>query len=134
MNQKIAELKQRIDATNDTLSRLAVEAQHIVTDQTIPLDERWQFFVDAKLGSHDRWIVHFKSLNEDKNYNTDLEELIFPEHRGAVVSTVDSATLLTEVCNTPGNFTYNGLVTPETVRAFKEEVLSLFIKSFEFDW
>jgi hypothetical protein len=97
-----------------------------VINKEIPLQERWDVFVESELGKAHPWIQHFKSIkivedwmysdfNKYETYQTkDLVERL-QENIGNDMGPLDE-------------------VTQELVDAFKEEILEKFLKSFQFDW
>ena len=141
------EIESELNALSLRQTEIEIEAKKYVQDKTIPLRERWGFFMHHDLGEPGGWIVHFRSLNEgkwkhwcsnpleddlydsiDRNATVRMERLDeclidYIGHTYEIVQTYETK-------NTPVNVTF----TQEDYDAWREEVLQLFIKSFKYDW
>lgn len=97
-----------------------------VQDTGFPLDERWKTFIESDLGEESNFIVHFKSIDEDKfSYYDDLYiERYQTVYLCDVIERFEDALDNGKTCNFSRN----------QVNEIKEEVLRKLIKSFVFDW
>ena len=107
-------MKEKIEQLAKQKQELTVELREWVKDKSIPLDERWDVFFASGLGSHIGSIEEFVNLNSDDYCdNMQRHEIV---HLGDVSDWVGS------------------LTSDEAYDEFREDVLSKFIKSFEWDW
>lgn len=95
--------------------RLTEKLKVWVKDKSIPLETRWDTFVDSGLGRQDGYYYNFKSLDEDDF------------HSGR------NKYQMLDVTDVIRHFD-NPETTEEEINAFKEEALNDFIFSWEFDW
>lgn len=86
-------------------------------DTSKPLEERWGLFVDSEMGEHYPYILHFKSR----------PALVAIDELENKYETITMTNMLYRV-------EHSSKVTELEVTEFKEEALSKFIYSFEFDW
>lgn len=110
MRDKIKQLKKDKE-------KLTLELKEWVKDKSIPLDERWEVFFASDLGKHSSWIEDFVNLDSDdvaSHRDMDRSETVdLQDIRAYGISSIES---------------------DEDYDAFREDVLTKFIKSFEWDW
>lgn len=83
IQDKISSLREEIKLKQDELSKLG---KGFVQDKTIPLDTRWDFFVENNLGTKEPFIIRWNSLCEFesvRNFPIDYEYY----ERGRTIST-----------------------------------------------
>jgi hypothetical protein len=141
----IADLKLAIDQMQEEsrklkerANQLRVDFKKIMSDKSIPLDDRWDMFIKAPsdLKGHQSYVWDSKILGRDFNWYTDyscerhqevdLIEFVenLEEDFNAIAEGEDAAYMFTEKFED----------TPEVVEALKEEILADNIASFTFDW
>lgn len=142
----LQDLKKKRDAAK---AELEAEVKAFVQDKSKPLDERWQAFLDADVGSEDNWIQHFfKDKPKWKQWcRSDIEDYLY-EHRnrGQEVAIADLDEQLAEMAKDEVEFELDGPTyetreekrkvkfTKEDYDEWREDILALFMKSFSFDW
>ncbi len=110
-------MKEKIQQLKDLKQELTLELKEWVKDKTIPLDERWDLFFQSDLGDHRTWIEDFKNLDSDniaKNRDVNRHETIY-------LDTIEE-------------WYIKSIEDSEKYDEFREDVLSKFIQSFEWDW
>lgn len=114
IGEKIKEIKAQLEA-------LKIGFQKFIVDQSIPLDERWQAWVDAPadVKNHKGWIEHFTNLPEDfimydGPYHAERYETVKMLN---LVERIEEAEYMSIDLN-----------------ALKEEILSKNLASFTYDW
>lgn len=123
-------LKQKFDIYNsDTLS-LKQELEQYITDRNIALEDRWDVWVDAPsaLKNHESYIIHLKSLPEDFI----MYEGEYPVERHQTVNTSDIIECIKE--GSWDRVTGNPVPYNIDINAVKEEIISLNLGSFVYDW
>jgi hypothetical protein len=113
--------KERVEDLNKQIEAIKSEFAAYIADKSIPLDERWEVFMNApdNLQGSSPWIQRFKGLPKDfvgydgpvyaERYQTvDVEYIL------DVISEIDPSKI--------------------DVVAFKEDVLSKNLYSFKYDW
>ncbi|MCP4437544.1 MAG: hypothetical protein GY810_01210 [Aureispira sp.] len=88
-----------------------------VVNKEIPLDERWEVFIESELGEARPFIVRFDSLGEG-----------FVCYDGKIHIERYDVIDVSEIVE--------GLMDndPSLIEAFKEEVLEKFVRTFKYDW
>jgi hypothetical protein len=118
----LQEISTEIQAHTQAHKALEGRLKKVVTDTSIPLEDRWDLFVQSGMGDHEPWIQHFEAL---KDYEDDLYDGL-ERH-----STVEITELLIHL----GELEFESQHAKIHVTdAFKEEVLSQFIRAFTYDW
>ena len=121
MQKKIKALSKRID-------KVKKEFEVYVKDKTIPLEERWNLFVEApdSLSEVTDWIQHFKIENFNER---DMYEDLSKSQNVFAVDFVERAI---------DGFTYENILSSaqieEISNALKEHFLSKKLKCFQYDW
>lgn len=104
------------------------KARKWLKNKKVPLEERWDFFIESELGDHESSIVEFKNLDNDvitgDNYNR-YETIEISD----LIDIVEDAKR-----NDPEDEYYDETMAKTNLDKLKEEILSRFIKSFQFDW
>ena len=65
---KITLMKQLIKERDTLLSAIDTQMKEIVTDQSIPLDERWELFISSDVGLKDSCYHEPDGINWDKMF------------------------------------------------------------------
>lgn len=115
----------------------------IIVDKEIPLNQRWQFFIDAPsaLKNQEAWIQHFKVLDRlEKNiswydeFNTDKYQTVYMAD--IIHSTEDNIAYYVEHPKVKpyGKLAKHFLDDPSIIDEWKEEILSRNLDSFVYDW
>jgi hypothetical protein len=106
-------MKEKIEKFLKLKKDLTSELKKWVKDKSIPLEERWDVFVDSELWENDCYIIHSDVLDLDRCYsNMDRHE------------TINVEWILEYFSDEP----------KEKLDKFKEEILENFIYSFTYDW
>lgn len=126
-------MKEKIEEFKNLEQVLIKELKEYVKDQTIPLESRWDLFISSNLGYNQGYYLELKSYNLERFYDRSWVErhsTVYPER---VFDYIYDYEL--EDCE-EGDDDYAELKAEleVTINTIKEELLSLFIKSWEFDW
>ena len=110
-------MKEKIEQLDKLKQQLTSELREWVKDKSIPLDERWDVFFASGLGVHSGSLENFVNLTDDdlanvRDFNRyEIVDLDYVREYGSIT-----------------------LESDEAYDEFREDVLSKFIKSFEWDW
>ena len=110
-------MKKEIEELEKLKLKITTNLKEWVKDRSISLDERWNLFFKSNLGDHKNWIEDFKNLDSDdlvKSRDYNRHETVYLED-------------LKE-------YGVESIESDENYNEFREDVLSKFIKSFEWDW
>lgn len=124
---------------NHQKEELTKKVKEYCQNKEFPLDKRWSLFIDNDLGEHNSWIQDFETIKIEKLANFNRYELILSNNLVELYFDYISDELYNELeltCNYETN-EYEHFIKTEVnskVDVFKEEILQLFIKSFEYDW
>lgn len=126
-------MKEKIEEFLLKREELIKEFKEYVVDKTIPLESRWDLFISSDLGEERDYILRLKSYNLDRYYDRswcEKHDIIEP---GYLFEYIEEYEL--EDCE-PEDDDYADLKAglEITINNIKEELLSLFIKSWRFDW
>ena len=121
-------MKNKIDALNKQISKVKKEFEAYIKDTSIPLEERWNLFVEApdSLSEMTDWVQHFKieNFNEREMYEN--------------LSRNESVLAVDFVQQAIDGFTYENVLSSvqieEVLNALKEHFLSKNLKCFQYDW
>jgi hypothetical protein len=121
------------------IEQIAIAKENLVlvlADKDLPLEERWELFVNSPdmLKNHRSDIVHFKCI--DKGGYFDWQQGTFNYERYETVNLVDVIHRLEHsgdyfLKKKPGK---EFLADPKFIEEFKEEILSMNLASFVYDW
>ena len=120
-------MQDKIFALNKSIAELKKEFETYIKDKSIPLEERWDLFVEApdSLSKMKGWIQHFKIQNLN-------ERIVYEEYsRNQNCYAVDFIERATDT------LTDNDLSSEqieEISNALKEHFLSKNLKCFQYDW
>ena len=95
--------------------KLTEKLKIYVKDKNIPLEIRWELFVESELGKTDDWVLHLTSVDLDSFYGDSYL------NRGQIVNADMILDWVVEE-------------HPEKEDEVMEELLDQFIYSFIFDW
>lgn len=126
-------LQECIDSTARKIKQTKADFKQSMVDDTIPLDERWSFFIESPAWLKDTsdFIEHFdcfKPYEGEHQRNLVEDDLYENVNRGSDISTDELEEHLRVLIEIHDD------VTQETLVAFKEEVLSKNIGYVCFDW
>lgn len=137
----------RVARINELIASLKEDFEAYIADTSIPLNERWEVFVEANdaLSNHANYLneYEFTSINMDKVHEdwSDVGEVY---GRGKQISTVEWVSELIENTQLPSETGGNGwresrtdqdwLEAEKIVAPVKEEILKHNLKHFCFDW
>ena len=125
MTREIENLKATLGLYLIVKKSLEQDVKLIVQDTDFPLEERWNLFVESGFGNHDCCLLHLKSY--------DLDEFYSYRERYEIYSTISLIDWIYEDVASKLNDE-----TPEEIdlilNPIKEEILSLFIRTFQYDW
>lgn len=131
------EIKAYLGKQNTDFPTLKKQFEAYIEDRSVPLDERWNAFVEAsnKLKNTQSWVVHFDSLPEDfimyeGPIHADRNQTI--ETSEMVDSVVDYQNLV-EGEYYFGNSNHREAMKVDVVQ-LKEEILASNLGSFQYDW
>lgn len=126
-------MKEKIKKFLEDSSTIKEELKKFVMDKSIPLKERWDLFIESKLGDHSNYIVHFNTIDDDL-FGPD-EIIRVSKYETITVEDICVYYLENKI------YPYAGLISKQNEKLtfinldeFKEEVLEKFIYSFTFDW
>ena len=111
---------ERIEFKNQEI-RLISELKKLVKDKSIPLEDRWNEFIESGLGEEDRFLLSLDCYDLD-NFYADCERYATYDVEDIIDHIIDCEEEL-------DNVEYNNLLTE-----IKEEILDQFICSFVYDW
>jgi hypothetical protein len=115
--------KERVEDLNKQIEAIKREFEVYIADKSIPLDERWEVFMNAPadLRQHYCFLKYFKGVPDDfVSYDGYV-----PAARHETVSVDRILESLEEMVDD---------VAEIDIVAFKEDVLSKNLYSFEYDW
>ena len=121
-------MQDKIFALNKSIAELKKEFETYIKDKSIPLEERWDLFVEApdSLSEVTDWIQHFKIENFNER---DMYEDLSKSQNVFAVDFVERAI---------DGFTYENILSSaqieEISNALKEHFLSKNLKCFQYDW
>lgn len=140
------------EAVNEVLStfemffseyRAAVEMMRqqfttVITDKSIPLNERWELFKKAptELKETTCWVVNFNTLNEAEGGHVSWYDM-FGVDRHQTVEMLDIIERLEEIIEygqTKIKAKQFFIDNPAKLDDLKEEILSMNLQSFVYDW
>lgn len=132
--EQVAELAERFRIFTEQAERLKPDFEAYIKDREIPLEERWEFWRLApdQLKRHDNWIFHGSSL---------LDKIIDNGcncwGRGTLVDIADEICNIQEnirYCEEHPDYPYGRELTQGELNVLKEEMLSVNLGSFKYDW
>ena len=98
---------------NHQKEELTKKVEEYCQNKEYPLDKRWDLFIESDLGKHESWCIDLNSVDLDNFYAEkdryqffNVDDLIFWFDDHAYTN----------------------------IDEIKEELLQMFIKSFEYDW
>ena len=106
---------------NEQKIKLTAELKRLVKDESIPLEDRWDEFINSELGEEDRFLLSLDCYDLDSFY-ADCERYATYDVEDIIDYIIDNEEEL-------DNVEYNNLLTE-----IKEEILDQFICSFVYDW
>jgi hypothetical protein len=147
-----------VNEFNEFKARLTREVEAYCQDNTIPLDQRWEVFVESKLGSTDGSATGSEALDKIYGGECSLYDDLGKD-RYSTVNMIDEINNLEESSWCPsffvddptffseaeteeeyitelqtGDYTANFYPTRKLINELKEEILQSFILSFVNDW
>ena len=141
--------KKLLDELGRIKEEATLELRALVQDKTIPLDERWSAFISSGLGEHLDWIQHFQSLKPKFNNSEQaVDDYLFGEkdrHQtitvddlyrrlGYVLDDFDGKTSYTAWTKNAQYEKLETVIEQDDLDSFREECLSKFLYSFDYDW
>lgn len=143
-------VRNKIEEIEQLKSNLRKELETVVRDTSIDLNERWNAFISSGLGKHDKWIQHFESLkpkfnNSQQSVDDYLIGDSYDRHQTITVDdlymrlgyTLDDHNGKAKYTAWTENARYEKLETvldQTDLDNFREECLSRFLYSFDYDW
>jgi len=132
-------LVQAIDSLKLSVDVLKQEFESVITDQSLPLEERWELFEKAPdyLKKTSGWVYHFECLKDKpEDHDSRAEEDIYEnENRGAHLCAVDIVeTIIGNHKDYEVGEEYRSLVTPEQIPLMQEEIMSQNMGYICYDW
>jgi hypothetical protein len=128
-----------IRTTQNSIDSLIAEFEPHITNQTIPLEERWKFFIQAPdwMKKNSDSIEHFDSLQhfQEDDRNIAEDSIYSYLSKGEILSTDVLIDGLLENMNIyeEGN-EYRTCLSLEDVTNLQEEILRKNLKGITFDW
>jgi hypothetical protein len=120
------DMLEHIDNIRKSEAQLTGRVKTFVQNKDIPLEDRWEVFIEARCGHEEPFIQHFKSINDD--ILNAYEYIMYFERREVLAMDdvwermMDSKEEILER-------------HPDTdFDAFREEVLDKFLWSYVMDW
>lgn len=98
---------------NNQKEELTKKVKEYCQNKEFPLDKRWDLFIESDFGKHEGWCIDLNSINLDNFYAQK------DRHQTFIVD--DLIFWLSDHAYT-------------NIDEIKEELLQMFIKSFEYDW
>lgn len=149
-NELAQRVKEAVEQMNATVRAVKHDFETFIVDTTVPLDERFEVWTDApnELKNHQGWIVHFKTLHDDaigydgyirhadRHETVHIDDLLDAIQDGFA----DYEAYKEEPPTDESSWEYRYFKKKEKIfeefdlAAFKEEVLSMNLGSFEYDW
>jgi hypothetical protein len=132
-------LKGELFVINKQTEDLTQKVKSFCQNKEYPLNVRWNLFIDSDFGEHEFYIPNFKTISIERLqdferhytiYSIDLIELYEDYISDKLYE--DNQYTFKYSSEEYDNFIKNEC-DPLT-NLFKEEILQLFIKSFEYDW
>lgn len=116
----IEKLQQRINLFKVVKEDLISDLKKIVIDKSIPLEERWNLFIESDLGNHDDY--YHEPFGIDWNNKSLYNDFHTDRYAHLEVKDMLNRSLDNDLFETNGDI------------LFKEYFLTKFIKSFENNW
>lgn len=118
----IKELQKRIELFNKAKENIKSDLKKVVVDKSYPLNERWDLFIESNLGEHTNYYVEFEGfegINSDRYY----DDFYIEKYETVQVKYLLKRGIEKQI-----------LDSDYKINMFKEDVLTEFIKSFEYNW
>lgn len=112
-------LKGELTLFNKHKEELTKKVEEYCQNKEYPLDDRWNLFINSDFGKHSEYYKEFKGIDSDLYYDGfyiekyETVKVKYLLDRGIEIKLLNS---------------------DDKINTFKEDVLSQFIKSFEYDW
>lgn len=147
MVTKIEDLKEMIEALERMRKGTRVYFEEFIQDATIPLDKRWELFLEApdELSNQSPWVWRFENLDQFytpnpalEKWEQDMKKIDFIDelmeaiyyredtNRESIVNVAEQLDLHIEESEIP--------LPHEITDVMREELLQKNLKSFVFDW
>jgi hypothetical protein len=136
----IQELQKEIDLYKDIVNNIHSHFMKVITDKTIPIDDRWKLFVSApsELRGHKEYYYTFSCFGGFEWYDD------YGAERHQTINMIDFVNEVQgdvdqyiQTCSTDDLvycFTEKLVKIPNVVDKIKEELMQANIGSFVFDW
>lgn len=125
-------MKEKIENFLKLQEEIIKELKKYVKDKTIPLETRWDLFVSSDLGDEDGYILRLESYDLDGYYDRSWcarYTTVEPEHIFEYLYDYELEDYEEEL-----DYELAKVELEVTISNIKEELLSLFVKSWRFDW
>ena len=126
MDAKLSILRVLIDKLEETREKLGEIEEEIIPyiqDKSLPLNERWDCFINNDLGGHDCYIQRFNGSKIGIDFIEDgWKEKYMTLYVSDILEHDEKGNNITEK------------YTQEEIDEFRENVLQKYIKSFELNW
>lgn len=139
MNEKLAEIQNRISSVQKEMHSIKNDFQALIKNVDIPLDERWAVFkmAPSELKHGYSWVQHFDfedSFAEIVGEEFTWYDTFYAERHQTVYASNILNHLEDRIVKEGKDISEYNWVTHDIIRTFKEEVLSLAMESFVYDW
>lgn len=130
------EILNKIQDVQDRIETLKEEFASTIADTDIDLEERWDLFVKAPdfLKEHRGWVEDFKAFPCEitwyDDFSIEKHEIVYT---AGIVERIVEDFIYAERYSGTSKFKKMGF-TSETVEKLKEEILSMNLGSFTYDW
>lgn len=74
MNSKSLEIREKLNQYKIETKNLETVLRAYVKDESVPILERWQWFVDSGLGDIDQYVTDLKAIRENHRLMDNLEK------------------------------------------------------------
>lgn len=115
----IKDLQKRIELFNKAKENIKSDLKNFVVDKSYPLNERWDLFIESDLGEHTNYYAEFEGINSDRYY----DDFYIEKYETVQVKYLLKRGIEKQI-----------LDSDYKINMFKEDVLTQFIKSFEYSW
>ena len=112
-------LKEELTLFNKQKEELTQKVKSFCQNKEYSLDERWNLFIDSDFGEHSKYYEKFKGIDSDLYY----DDFYIEKYENVKVNYLLDRGIEIKVLN-----------SDDKINTFKEDVLSQFIKSFEYYW
>ena len=112
-------LKGELTLFNKHKEELTKKVKEYCQNKEYPLDDRWDLFINSNFGKHKEYYVEFEGINSNRYY----DDFYIEKYETVQVKYLLKRGIEKQI-----------LDSDYKINMFKEDVLTEFIKSFEYNW